>query len=285
MKETYALWLCLAAMIGGSLVVRAEHPLIPDAYSRIPESRLKEGVIEADKFRRSLLVKGASGQTRIEVLARACLQFQTKLSGAPKGIRSVEDFKISEKLFLAAAEGSRRWKKWPRTFDAFTGEWFGKWEQTEVDHQWFSTKSFPSAERYQGFHDVYLLAGQFAWIGDGFGWNLIASAGEEGREAFVLGSVYHVQDQKIDLVRQHRPHLGVVCSKQQLIWITAGEVFFEEGFQGKERAEDSYVITGFRYRFLGQQVSNNGRSFQAVYTRDRRKRPEFEDFWLGISAH
>ena len=265
-------------------VIFAAHPLIPEDYQSISETRLKEGVIQADKFRRELLRQGASGRRQIDLLARACIQFGEQMSNRTDGFESLDGFKIKERLFLKALEGDSRAKRWARVFDGFQGEWFGKWDEMLVDHRWFPSVSFDSRLRIDGFHDVFIRDGQFAWVGDGFGWNIIASETADINKGFVLGSVYHVQGGDLLQVQEHRPHVGIICGDRRLIWITRGEVFFEERFKGSGKLADRYVITGFRYQISGGRVTNSGNAFQAIYTRDRNQRPNWKEIWVGISA-
>ncbi len=284
MKLKWPQVLLLIVFLSGRPVIFAAHPLIPEEYRTISETRLQEGVVSADKFRRELLRRGASGQRQIDSLARACLQFREQMSKRSDGFESLDGFKIKAKQFLKALEGDSGSKRWTRTFDSFQGEWFGKWSEMPVDHRWYPTVSFESRLRIDGFHDVFILAGQFAWVGDGFGWNIVASETAKQKKAFVLGSVYHVQEGDVLQVREHRPHVGVILGERRLIWITRGEVFFEERLNRSRDSSDRYIITGFRYQYDGARVTNSGNSFQAVYTRDRTKRPDWKEIWVGISA-
>lgn len=262
----------------------AAHPLIPEDYPTVSVSRLTEGVIMADKFRRELLMRGESGQRPIDVIARACVEFRGQMVKRADGLISLKSFRIKEKQFGEAIEGDRRFKRWGRTFDSFSGNWYGKWDRMEVDHRWHDTVVFESPLKIDGFNDVFIQTGQFAWIGDGFGWNLISTEEPKSRKAFVLGTVYHVEDGDPSRVTNHRPHVGVIYSGSQIIWITRGEVFFEERFSGKSNAGERYAITGFRYQFDGRVASTVGNAFQAIYTRNPQERPEWRQFHVGISV-
>ncbi len=267
-----------------SLWANGAHPLIPAEYSTVSESRLNEGVVLADKFRRELLLRGRSGERPIDVIGRACVEFRGQMSRRSDGLIPLKSFKIRGKHIVEAIEGDRRFKRWGRTFDSFGGKWFGKWDQMEVDHHWFPTFEFTSPHKIKGFHDVYLHTGQFAWIGDGFGWNLIASEDSRGKKGFVLGTVYHVEANDPLRVRNHRPHVGVICAGNRIIWITRGEIFFEERFDGGRSSGERYAITGFRYRFDGRTLTNEGNAFQTIYTRKPDSRPEWRQFHLGVKV-
>ncbi|MCS1407737.1 MAG: hypothetical protein M2R45_00897 [Verrucomicrobia subdivision 3 bacterium] len=117
-------------------------------------------------------------------------------------------FKIKEKFLVQVVEGSARKKPFIEAFDAFGGRWYGKRDEMELDYHWHPTILFASRSRVDGFHDVFVIAGQFAWVGDGFGWNVIASTGAEAENAFVLGTVYHVEGGDPARVRLHRPYVG-----------------------------------------------------------------------------
>ena len=260
------------------------HPLIPSDYPAVSASRLTEGVIMADKFRRELLLRGESGQRPIDVIARACVEFRGLMAHRADDLIALKSFRIKEKQLTKAIEGERGYRRWGRTFERFGGKWYGKWDQMEVDHRWHETVEFETPLKVEGFYDVFLKTGQFAWVGDGFGWNLVATEDVESRKAFVLGTVYHVEEGDTSRVTNHRPHVGIICSKSQIIWITRGEIFFEEFFDGKSDEEERYAITGFRYRFNGRNVSNVGNAFQAIYTRNPQSRPEWKQFHLGISV-
>lgn len=264
--------------------VSGEHILIPKEFGSISESRLTEGVGLADKFRRELIRRDQSGERRVNLLARACLQFQDKVASGSDDLVSLRRFKISEKQFVRALEGDTRGKRWVRTFDSFSGKWFGKWDNLYVDHHWFPSVAFSPRMRIDAFHDVHIEFGQFAWVGDGFGWNIVASEGQASKKLFVLGSVYHVVDGDPLQVRQHRPHVGVVSSEDRIIWITRGEIFFEERFREDAQQPERYTITGFRYVFDGVTIRSRENAFQAIYTRRSEVRPDWKQFWVGIVA-
>ncbi len=263
----------------------AASALIPEPYvGKIEISRFLDGVGEAEKFRREILSQGASGGRTAELLARACLSFRNQLTTGTGQHDSLKAFKISEKKIVSALEGGRRWKQAVKAFDAFGGKWYGKWDQMQVDHHWYPVEQAKSPEKIGGFYDVYLLAAQFAWVGDGFGWNVVASENAEGKEGFVLGSVHHIEQQDPTQVRLHRPHVGVICRENQIIWITRGEIFFEERFGASKGQPERYVITGFRYRIDQGRLKNQQNAFQAVYTRDAARRPEWRQFWVRVEV-
>ena len=261
---------------------RGEHLLIPQVYNTISESRLIEGVGLADKFRRELIRRGVSGQRKANVIARACLLFREKVASGSDEVVSLRKFKISEKQIVRALEGDSRGGRGSRTFDSFAGRWYGKWDKLVVDHHWYPAVTFSPRMKIDGFHDLYIETGQFAWVGDGYGWNIIASTGIKEKKRFVLGSVYHVENEDPNRVREHRPHVGVVCGEDRIIWITRGEIFFEEKAESNRQHPERYTITGFRYIFDGKRLRSRENAFQAIYTRTKEVRPDWKKFWVGI---
>jgi hypothetical protein len=274
--------ICLLGVLILAGTVRGEHLLIPQDYDTISESRLTEGVGFADKFRRELIRRGVSGQSRANVIARACLVFREKVAAGSDDVVSLKKFKISEKLIVRALEGDSRARRGNRTFDSFAGRWYGKWDKLVVDHHWYPSVKFSPRMKINGFHDLYVETGQFAWVGDGYGWNIVASTGIKEKKLFVLGSVYHVEDGDPERVREHRPHVGVICGENRLIWITRGEIFFEEKSESDRTHPERYTITGFRYQFDGLKLQSRENAFQAIYTRNSEKRPDWKKFWVGF---
>ena len=283
--KRYMVVLVALFVFPGTILSESLRVLIPVEYSAISESRLQEGIEMADKFRREILRRGSSGHRQADSMARACQQFRDALRAARAGRVGLGRFRFSEKEFRRALEGAPRWKQWSRNFDSFQGHWYGKWDQMEVDHHWYPTHAFESPLTVAGFHEVRVLAGQFAWVGDGYGWNIIGSEGTKRDRAFILGTVYHVRNGDPLDVTLHRPHVGVSVGKQRLIWMTRAEIFFQERLPTKGDEGDRYAITGFRYRYSNGRLVNQGNAFQAVYTRQNDDRPEWKQFWVGISAN
>lgn len=279
---TYVIRLLACALAFGNFLSGSAHELIPQEYLAIPESRLTDGIELAEKFRRGLIRRNATGVARINFLARACLEFQRSMRSQAEDLETIKRFKISEKQIVKAIEGQSVSRRMRRAFDVFEGRWYGKWDQMNVDHHWHPTVHFDPPWKVDAFYDVSVQAGQFAWVGDGFGWNIIGSETAKGRKSFVLGTVYHVEEQDPSQVRLHRPHVGVICGDRKIIWMTAGEIFFEEKRNAEKGKPERYVISGFRYRFDAGKLVNDGKAFQAVYTRDSEGRPDWREFWVGL---
>ncbi|MBI3468678.1 MAG: hypothetical protein HY000_37220 [Planctomycetes bacterium] len=98
----------------------------------------------------------------------------------------------------------------------------------------------------------------------------------------ILGTVYHLIDGDPKRIRPSRPHVGIQVGEGRLIWLTDGEVFFEEVLSGTGTDRERYAITGFRYRIRDGRLSNDGDAFQAVYTPQPDDRPPWFRFVIDI---
>jgi hypothetical protein len=163
-----------------------------------------------------------------------------------------------------------------RVFGPFAGRWYGLWDRSPVDHDWSEVVPHGQPVPLPGMGSFSVRATQSAWIGDGFGWNVVASPAPDA--AVILGTVYHVEPGHPDRVRLHRPHVGVDAGAGRLIWLTGSEVFLEEILPGENPAGTRYAITGFRYELHDGNVAFVGSGFQAVYTRDPNDRPTWYAF-------
>jgi len=197
----------------------------------------------------------------------------------------VKGFKLRKKQLFQALAGDNAKLEPTEAFKAFEGKWYGIWDKMEVDHHWFPQINQDPPLRLDGFHPVWIHAVQFAWIGDGFGWNVVASEKEDAKSYYILGSVYHVFDQDIEQIRMHRPHVGIAVGSDRLIWATQGEVFLEERFPAKGDMPERYAITGFFYQMDGSsRLSVRGNSFQAIYSRNASNRYPWKQFWMNLTA-
>jgi hypothetical protein len=128
-----------------------------------------------------------------------------------------------------------------------------------------------------------LRAIQYAWIGDGFGWNTVIAPNCRNTGDVILGTVYHVQNQNPDEIYLHRPHVGIPLDEGQLIWITPSEIFLEQVFPDDGTEDESYAITGFYYEITNGKLVDKGDGFQAVYTRNPGNRPDFYRYPVQVS--
>ena len=260
--------------------------VVPPEYASIQADLFAQGLKEAEKFRRSLVLKNAAGLTQAEILSEAVVRFQ-KLAGDHLAKENdVKGFRLKRKRLLQAIEGDNRDLKPEHAFTAFEGKWYGIWDKMKVDHHWFPQMNRKTPVKIDGFYPFWIHAVQFAWIGDGFGWNVVASEKEDSDEYYMLGSVYHVRDQDPKQVYLHRPHIGIFVEADRLIWITSREVFLEERIPAKDDLAERYTITGFYYQMRGrEQLSVRGNSFQAVYSRSPdAERAPWRQFWINLTA-
>ena len=259
--------------------------VVPAEYPSISADLFENGIKEAEKFRRNLLLKNAAGLTQAEILSEAVVRFQ-KLAGDHLAKENdVKGFRLKRKRLFQAMEGDNRGLEPGEAFTSFEGRWFGVWDKMEVDHHWYPQINQRPPVKVDGFHTFWVHAVQFAWIGDGFGWNVVASEEEDSGEYYLLGTVFHVRDKDPAQVYLHRPHVGVSVEEDRLIWLTAGEVFLEERIPSKDDLPERYTITGFNYQMNGRnQLSVRGNSFQAVYSRKPNARTPWRQFWINLSA-
>lgn len=259
--------------------------VVPSDYASISPDLFLKGVKEADSFRRNLLQKNAVGLTKADVLSEAIARFQRLAGDYLSKENGVKGYKIRKKTLLRAFKGEKSKLKPHDVFKAFNGKWYGIWDKMKVDHHWFPQINQDPPKKIQAFHDVWVHAVQFAWVGDGFGWNVVATEEEDSSDYFLLGTVYHVRDKDPSQIYLHRPHVGISATKDQLIWMTSREVFLEERLEPKGEFPERYVITGFNYQMQGNtRLSVVGNSFQAIYTRKSDQRYPWKQYWINLTA-
>lgn len=259
--------------------------VVPADYESISPDLFLKGVKEADRFRRDLLKKNASGMAQSEILTEGILRFQSLAETHLSKENGLKDFKTRKKALIRAFTGEKSKIKPHSTFDAFNGKWYGIWDQMEVNHHWYPQVNQKPPMMVSGFHNIWIHAVQFAWIGDGFGWNIVATEKKDSSDYYILGTVYHVRDRDPSQIYLHRPHVGISTNEDQLIWITQKEIFLEERMSSKGDFPERYAITGFRYQMHGNsRLSVVGNSFQAIYTRDPNLRYPWKQFWINLTA-
>lgn len=280
----YLLSNALIALVGSSVTP----PLCaePPKAIRVGEKDQKafqEGIEEAELFRRSLLTADSKGNRPATLLCRAISRFPALTEAALKERPAMSDFKLTEAQILQQVEGTNA-SKGPEAFGLFQGRWYGVWDKWSVDHDWAEVASFKPPKRLSDTNELGLRAVQYAWIGDGFGWNVVAVPVGNKTGDVILGSVYHLADADPKRVRSRQPHVGIEAGETRLIWLTKQEVFFEQVYPGKTPKEDRYAITGFRYRIDGGKLTADKRAFQAVYTRDEKTRPPWFTFEVNLAV-
>ena len=262
------------------------------------ENLVSTSTVEAEKFRQSLLAK-KNGFCKAQLIARACQQF-AKLKLAPKKLTdanqkaepkeqySLGRFELTPEQIVDAIAGKRTIPNPSQFYGSFKGKWYGIWDGNEVDHHWGPYVVQDPAKVFQlnKNQSVKLVGYQYAWVGDGYGLNHVASSAD-GTKNFLLGYVIHLKDKDIQQEVIRRPHVGVVDGTDRLVWITRSEVFFEEMIRGKGQTSDRYYITGFRYSIDEAKNTPNATlsatdSFQVVYSRDANQRQPWRGFKIDL---
>ena len=236
------------------------------------EAFLRESVLASEAFRRTLLA-GVKGS----LLAQSIEHFQEHAAPFLRNRFSVSRFLLGHEELLKRMAGSDSLSG-ERIYGPFEGRWHGLWTDFEVDHHWAKTETFDPPRRFElDGSPVWVRSSQYAWIGDGYGLNLVATITPDRADRdFLLGHVIHVEDGDLNRPRKQRPHVGIDSGEGKIIWATAGEVFLEERIVTTEGTE-AYVITGFYYGVQnGVLTIQDG--FQALYTRDAENRPKFFKF-------
>ncbi len=282
------LWAVLAPLHGQDPVTPPNPEADPPspAPERIPLSvlphrdewpLLQKGLEEALALHTELLDAAGTSAPPATLLARASRAF---LAVAPAALSDRGRSAPSAAFLLADEDFLRLLAATPHppvaAFAAFSGKWFGLWEGLPVDHDWSETAPFdPPLTLSHPSLDLHAL--QYAWIGDGFGWNILVSQPDEPTRKFILGSVYHVRDRDRKKIYLHRPHAGIAPDPRTLVWITRNEVFFEEVPEVPANRE-RYFIHGFFYARDGAALGFPRGGFSAAYGRD----PDNRLPWLPL---
>lgn len=236
------------------------------------ESFLDRAARESEIFRRRFIA--GSGPA----LMNAAVEFQKAAIPRLAGRPGIDSFRVGARRLLDDVRGAGRLSG-ERAFGPFAGRWYGRWTDFEVDHHWGPVVELDPPRRVEIPEDgspVWVRSYQYAWIGDGYGLNLVATSDPASRRDYILGYVVHVENGDLSKERARRPHVGVFTADGQLVWITAKEVFLEASCTTPS-GDAAYSITGFHYDAAEGAVHIHG-CFQAVYTRDPDRRPEFFSF-------
>lgn len=246
-------------------------PLPDDA-----RQRLVDGALMAEAFRREMINQSDSVSSKGALLARLMKETQHQWQDSLDEPYTLDAFTIGAEEIAAQMAGGIDIEQAIEAFEAFSGTWHGLWDIHPVDHEWSPVERFDPPDRItEGDNTIYVHALQYAWIGDGFGWNLVVSPESPDAEAVILGTVYHVRNHDPALVYHHRPHIGIQHN-ENLIWITRSEVFFEETFLTNE--PQHYAITGFFYEWSESLPRQREAGFQAIYSRQAEFRAPFKRF-------
>lgn len=243
------------------------------------ESQLSRGLLQGELLRKKLLSKDSKHVSYGQQICHAVAQFQRDSAADLQSRQSVSRFGMSLERFQAQLNGTEKLSA--ECFDAFNGRWFGRWGQAEVNHDWQTTTVFKQPRSYPG-SSARVVALQYAWISNGFGWNYLvhSPSSDQSRETFpyVLGMVYYFDGVDFENIRGEKAHVGFVDSPTRLVWITEHEVFLEEVIPHESPEKSVYVITAIYHSLLDSNPSISNRATQAVYTRSPDDRPEFYEF-------
>ena len=266
-------WLYPAAPI-------AEHA-ITAPVPRDARQKLIEGVKKAETLRLDMLDGNQPGIPSVDQLYRSISQFKQQMAIHLSGDSSIDHFAPEAGAFLDAIIGKADTSTAAESFNAFKGYWYGEWDGNEVNHQWSRVETYQPADQLV-YQDgvIYIHALQYAWVGDGFGWNIIASRDNDPSETYVLGAVYHVIDQDTSQIRFFIPLVGIAGAPTRLIWLTPSHVFLEEAFLQAEAPH--YRITGFGYDMNDGTLTAQEEAFRSHYTRDPNHRPPFKQLPVSL---
>jgi hypothetical protein len=253
------------------------------------------GLTEADQLRRKLLEPFDKSSSldrrytcRADLVAIVIKSFQQQMESDRHLKESVGSFHVSSDSFQAQLKGEVSLGDPSKIFSVFDGRWFGLWDVHPVNHDWRPTRVYSPSPKTSN-SGLQVVADQYAWIHNGFGWNYLVK-GDESTHPYVLGQVYYLNDQNLSEIAARKPHVGVVdrpadenSQACRLIWITEQEIFLEEGFPNVDESQSYYVITGIYHSLFEKHPSISDQAVQAKYTRQSNPRPAFQKIvWKPI---
>ena len=247
-------------------------------------AKMIRGFKLAEAFRLMLLDTTDGVLTKAKKIGDVLEAFRIQniaLDGRP----NLSGFKITSKDFVAQVMGQQTLDA-SIAFSDFNGRWYGIWDGQPVDHNWHTTRPGNSLTKDLATKFPNLKAYQYAWIGDGFGWNYLAKP-EQSAGQVVLGFVHHLQPFQPKQIRSDFPLVGFKDEGNRLIWVTPSHIFFEEVFTDstKNISKDGtplYAITGFDYSWKDGEIIPAAEGFQAIYSRNPDQRPKFLKFEVAI---
>ncbi len=247
---------------------------------KLADAKFELGIVEAETLRERILSKSPSGETYAKRICDAIAKCQVSGKTVLADGTSIARFQVSQDRLIGQLNGRQPLEA--DAFSGFDGQWFGRWDQSEVNHDWHPIESFlpPKQTQVEG---VYVSGAQYAWIGNGFGWNYLVSKRSSGtqkaeRGDYVLGMVYYFQSPDFKTITSQKPHVGFYDSPTRLVWITDREVFLEEVFSETDPLENHYVITALFHDLFADQPTTSPDGVQADYGRLPNKRPGFKKF-------
>ncbi len=243
---------------------------------------LERATRESEVFRRRIVASRPNSSSGADHIARAIVAFRDRAGAHLDRRLDVDSFRQDAALLVERMRGRGRIDG-EEVYGDFEGLWYGLWDGNRVDHNWSDVVELdpPLEVAIEGGPPVRVRSWQYAWVGDGYGLNLVATV--DGENDFLLGYVVHVEDGDLDRERMRRPHVGIPAGPGRLIWLTAGEVFLEESFTDAT-GQDAYAITGFFYDSGDDGRVTARRAFQAVYSRDAQRRVPWFGFEVEVDS-
>jgi len=266
---------------------RHDHLFPPEVtHWAIQDKPLIDGLRKAEALRVKLLARDSFGQTPLDRILMATADLQATSVDSLKSGRPTSHFNLNAERISAQLSGEGALSV--ASFAAFDGRWFGRWGDSNVNHDWQPTVNYATPRKTED--DLPMIqALQYAWISNGFGWNylvakpsqnsqVVSSNSEKANQSYVLGMVYYFDGKDFLTIRGEKAHVGFSDSPNRLIWITEKEVFMEEVFPMQNASETTYAITAMYHDLFSPQPSVASRGTQAIYTRDPENRPAFREF-------
>ncbi len=252
------------------------------------DDSLIKSAIEAEKFRQSYMQSGEFEPKALS-LAKLVQRFLAAHAGRfEKDPTSIPLFPISIEDFMGSFGGTSEELDGTEIYAPFAGQWQGRWAEQTVKHHWSDLvqpnreTSYRVVDRNGKITQHSISSYQYAWIGDGYGLNMVANeTSQDGERHYLLGYVEHLKGGDFGQVTARRPHVGIQAGEGRLVWVTEKEVFLEEVFPDiTGRGDDAYSIIGFRYEISGKaMIATEG--FETLYRRNPSnsgKLPEFKSF-------
>jgi len=265
---------------------RHDHLFPPEmTHWKLQDKPMIDGLRKAEALRSKLLANDSSGQTPLESILKATAELQASAADSLQSRRPIDQFDLVAKRVEMQLSGGESLST--TSFTAFDGRWFGRWGNSNVDHDWQPTEFYATPRKTED--DLPIIhALQYAWISDGFGWNYlvtnpnevspVVSSGTKEKQHYILGMVYYFEGKDFLTIRSEKAHVGFSDNPNRLIWITEQEVFMEEVFPMQDASQTTYAITAMYHDMLTDNPTIFRHATQAVYTRDPSVRPAFYEF-------
>jgi|GEM_PF-1261957 len=270
---------------------RHDHFFPPEmTHWALQDKPMIDGLRKAEALRVQLLARDSFGQTPLDRILMATADLQAAAVDSLKPGQPIGHFNLNAERIAAQLSGEGALSA--ASFAAFDGRWFGRWEDSNVNHDWQPTVAYATPRKTED--DLPMIQSlQYAWISNGFGWNylvakpsqnsqVVSSNSEKANKSYVLGMVYYFDGKDFLTIRGEKAHVGFSDSPNRLIWITEQEVFMEEVFPMQNASETTYAITAMYHDLFSPQPSVASRGTQAIYTRDPGNRPAFRKFQWSL---